>query len=91
VVRLDHGLIESLNDYSHTCCEDFLMILYTAGAFLVFSLSLRSFFRDSSTAKTDPSSWLVLAIATVFWPFVLPSILRKKLSKASPEFKSQVS
>ena len=65
------------------------MIFYVVGAFLVFSLSLHSFFKDSSTSKTDPSSWLVLTAATLFWPFVLPSILRKKFSKASPEFKSE--
>lgn len=65
------------------------MIFYTAGAFLVFSLSLRSFFKDSSTAKTDLSSWLVLIVATVFWPLVLPSILRKKFFKSMPELNTQ--
>lgn len=65
------------------------MIFYATGAFLVFSLSLRSFFKDSSTAKTDLSSWLVLITATLFWPLVLPSILRKKFSKPMPELKTQ--
>lgn len=67
------------------------MIFYTTGAFLVFGLSLRSFFKDGSTPKTDLSSWLVVIFATLFWPFVLPSILRKRFSKAAPDFKAQVS
>ncbi|MBW4464975.1 MAG: hypothetical protein KME07_05985 [Pegethrix bostrychoides GSE-TBD4-15B] len=67
------------------------MIFYTSGAFLVFSLSLRSFFKDSSTSKTDLSSWLVVICATLFWPLVLPSILRKKLSKSQPKFETQIS
>jgi hypothetical protein len=48
------------------------MILYTSGAFLVFS------------PKNDLVSWLVVLVATVFWPLVLPSILRKKLLKSAP-------
>lgn len=60
------------------------MILYTSGACLVFGLSLRAFLKDDSTPKTDLVSWLVVLVATLFWPLVLPSILRKKLSKTSP-------
>jgi hypothetical protein len=60
------------------------MILYTSGAFLVFSLSLRAFLKDDSTPKNDLVSWLVVLVATVFWPLVLPSILRKKLLKSAP-------
>jgi hypothetical protein len=60
------------------------MILYTSGALLVFCISLRAFLRDDSTPKTDLVSWLVVLVATVFWPLVLPSILRKKLLKPAP-------
>jgi len=67
------------------------MIFYATGAFLVFSLSLRSFFKDSSTPKTDLSSWLVVVFATLFWPLVLPSILRKKFVKPMPELNTQAS
>jgi uncharacterized membrane protein len=67
------------------------MIFYTTGAFLVFSLSLSSFFKDSSTPKTDLSSWLVVIFATLFWPLVLPSILRKKFSRTLPKLKTQAS
>lgn len=57
------------------------MILYATGALLVFGLSLRTFLKDASTPKTDRLSWIVLAVATVFWPLVLPSIIHKKLLK----------
>ena len=56
------------------------MILYTVGALFGFGLLLQAFLRDRSTAKTDRISWLVLLVATVVWPVVLPSILVKKLN-----------
>jgi len=67
------------------------MLFYTTGAFLVFSISLRAFFKDSSTSKTDLSSWLVVVFATLFWPLVLPSILYKKFFKTTPELNTQAS
>jgi hypothetical protein len=33
----------------------------------------------------------VVICATLFWPLVLPSILRKKLSKSQPKFETQIS
>lgn len=60
------------------------MVLYITGAVVVFGLSLHAFLKDISTSKTDRLSWIVLLIATVFWPLVLPSIIRKKLFKPSP-------
>ncbi len=60
------------------------MTLYITGALLVFGLSLQSFLKDTTTPKTDRTSWLVILVATVLWPIVLPSIIRKKLLKTSP-------
>ncbi len=57
------------------------MTLYITGALLVFGFSLQAFLRDTSTPKTDRLSWLVLILASLFWPITLPSIIRKKLKK----------
>jgi hypothetical protein len=57
------------------------MVLYATGALFVFGLSLHTFLKDASTPKTDRLSWIIMIIATVFWPLVLPSIVRKKLLK----------
>nr|RNJ70164.1 MAG: hypothetical protein EDM05_05610 [Leptolyngbya sp. IPPAS B-1204] len=59
------------------------MVLYITGALLVFGVSFRAFWKDTSTPKTDRLSWMVLMIATLFWPLVLPSIIRKKLAKST--------
>jgi hypothetical protein len=60
------------------------MALYITGALLVFGFSLHAFVKDISTSKADRLSWGVLIIATVFWPLVLPSMVRKKFFKPSP-------
>lgn len=60
------------------------MTLYITGAILVFGLSLQSFLKDSTTSKTDRISWLVIITATLLWPIVLPSIVRKKFLKPAP-------
>jgi hypothetical protein len=60
------------------------MTLYVTGALLVFGFSLQAFLRDTSTPKTDRLSWMVLIVASLFWPITLPSIVRKKLKKPAP-------
>jgi hypothetical protein len=60
------------------------MTLYFTGAALVFSLLLNAFLKDDTTPKTHAASWVVLAIATVFWPLTLPSMVRKRLQKEAP-------
>jgi hypothetical protein len=57
------------------------MAFYLTGALLSFSYALQAFLKDASTPKTDVFSWLVIAIATLLWPVVLPSMIRKKLMK----------
>jgi hypothetical protein len=61
------------------------MVLYFGGAFLVFGILLHAFLHDESTPKTHWQSWMCIIIATIIWPIVLPSIIRKKLSKVSLE------
>jgi hypothetical protein len=57
------------------------MTLYFIGATLVFSILLRAFLKDSSTPKSDVTSWLVVLIGTLVWPLVLPSMILKQLPK----------
>lgn len=60
------------------------MALYITGALLVFGFSLHAFLKDTTTSKSDRLSWIVLIIATAFWPLILPFILRKRLFKSAP-------
>ena len=45
---------------------------YWTIALMVFIYWLMLFWQDTSTSKIDPISWLVLLIAPLFWPIVLP-------------------
>lgn len=68
------------------------MTLYLAGTFLTFTFLLTAFLKDTSTSKTDRLSWMVLLIATLLWPIVVPSILRKKLRRSrSVQLETQLS
>jgi hypothetical protein len=57
------------------------MTLYFTGALVVSSIILNAFLKDDSTPKTHISSWIVIALATLAWPVVLPFIIRKKLRR----------
>jgi len=57
------------------------MTLYFTGATLVFGILLNAFLKDSSTPKSDVTSWLVVLIGTLVWPLVLPSMILKQLPK----------
>lgn len=57
------------------------MTLYFAGATLVFSLTLNAFLKDDSTPKNHIPSWITIALATLIWPVVFPSLIRKKLQR----------
>jgi cyanate permease len=59
------------------------MILYLAGALVVFTTLLHSFIKDDTTPKSHVLSWIFIGLATAVWPIVLPSIVRKKFSKVS--------
>ena len=45
---------------------------YWTIALMVFIYWLMIFLQDTSTSKTHLVSWLVLLIAPLFWPIVLP-------------------
>ncbi|MCU0526143.1 MAG: hypothetical protein MUF72_15090 [Elainella sp. Prado103] len=66
-----------------------MMILYGTGALLVGGILVHAFLKDSTTPKTDRLSWLVILLASAFWPLVLPSILRKKLGQSPSPLKAQ--
>lgn len=58
------------------------MTVYFSGAALLFSIYMTVFLRDESTAKTDVASWIVLIVATLFWPITLPISLKELTPKA---------
>ena len=58
------------------------MTFYLSGAgtycvFLVYRM-----FQDSQCSKTDSTSWLVIAIASLFWILVIPLSLLELRAKA---------
>ncbi|MBW4658941.1 MAG: hypothetical protein KME15_09715 [Drouetiella hepatica Uher 2000/2452] len=57
------------------------MTLYFAGATVVFGILLNAFLKDATTPKDHVASWIVLTVATVFWPIALPSMIRKRLQR----------
>jgi hypothetical protein len=48
------------------------LVTYGLIALLNLWVYLILFFRDCSTPNTDRSSWIVLSLASLFWPVVLP-------------------
>jgi hypothetical protein len=54
------------------------LAIYGTGSLAVFSIGLNAFLKDDSTPNTHITSWVVLGLATVLWPLVLPSMLRAK-------------
>ncbi len=58
----------------------FTVIGYSLVSILIFLIYLIKFFQDSTTAKTDRASWIVLILASLLWPITLPiSILELKM------------
>ncbi|NJM56472.1 MAG: hypothetical protein HC857_02015 [Synechococcales cyanobacterium RU_4_20] len=49
-----------------------LFQLYGGGWAIAFGVYLTFWMRDRTTPMTDPGSWLVLLLASCFWPIVLP-------------------
>ena len=58
------------------------MTLYLSGASAYCAFLLFSKFSDQECSKTDPTSWLVIAIASIFWVIVVPISLMEIRSKA---------
>lgn len=58
------------------------MTLYLSGAGAYCAFLLFSQFSDQECSKTDPASWLVIAIASILWVIVIPVSLIEIRSKA---------
>lgn len=58
------------------------MTVYFSGAAVLFSIYMAAFLRDTTTSKGDVASWIVIAIATLFWPITLPISLKELTPKA---------
>ncbi len=58
------------------------MTLYLSGASAYCAFLLFGKFSDQECSKTDPTSWLVIAIASIFWVIVVPISLMEIRSKA---------
>jgi hypothetical protein len=56
-----------------------------AGAYCIFLLY--QMFNDQECSKLDRTSWLVIAIASIFWPLVIPLSVREKRAKAEARAK----
>jgi MFS-type transporter involved in bile tolerance (Atg22 family) len=61
------------------------MTIYFAGASVVFSILLTAFLKDGTTPKNHVSSWVFLAIATLVWPVVVPSMVHKVSQRKAKE------
>ncbi len=53
--------------------------LYGGVAAIACLVYLRLFLKDRDTPITDTGSWMVLVVATLFWPITLPISLKKEL------------
>lgn len=53
--------------------NNFLVIAYSIGAALFFTAWLKFFKKDNNLSnKEQQLSWIILLVATVFWPIVVP-------------------
>ena len=63
---------------------------YLTVSLAVFLYWLGLFIADKSTPKTHLASWLILLIAPLFWPIVVPASIIELVTKSSSN-KKQVS
>lgn len=61
------------------------MTFYLSGAGLYCAFLLFCKFGDKECSKTDPASWLVVAIASAFWIVAIPISLVEISTKARPK------
>ena len=64
-----------------------VVFVYGMIALILFCFWLSLFFRDSTTPKNDKTSWLVLLIAPLFWPIVLPLAIWELIQKRKVNYK----
>jgi hypothetical protein len=63
---------------------------YATISVTVFCYWLGLFIADKSTPKTHIASWLILLIAPLFWPIVLPVSIVELITKSSSSRKKTV-
>ena len=63
------------------------MTFYLSGTVAYGLFLLANKFRDRECSKTDPISWLVIAIASTFWVVVLPISLLEIKSKSQAKLR----
>ena len=61
------------------------MTFYLSGAGAYFVFLLFKKFSDRECSKTDPKSWLVVAIASAFWLAVIPLSVLETRNKAKQQ------
>lgn len=59
-----------------------ILVWYLAIALIVFCIWFGLFLKDNTTPNNHLLSWIVLLIAPLFWPIVLPLSAIELLSKA---------
>ncbi len=67
-----------------------LFLGYGIISLILFCFWLSLFLRDATTPKTDKTSWLVLLIAPLFWPLVLPIAIWELIHKSKVNFQFMI-
>lgn len=65
------------------------MTFYLSGVGTYCAFLLFNKFKDQECSKTDPISWLVIAIASMLWIVVIPISLLEIKTKAKAQAKRQ--
>ena len=60
-----------------------VVFVYGMIALMLFCFWLSLFLLDSTTPKNDKFSWLILLIAPLFWPIVLPRAVWELIHKST--------
>jgi hypothetical protein len=63
------------------------MTFYLSGASAYCIFLLYQMFSDQECSKRDRTSWLVIALASIFWPLVIPLSVKEKRGKAKAKDK----
>ena len=66
-----------------------ILNLYFTIALVVFGIWLWLFLRDNTTPNNHVVSWIVLLIAPLFWPIVLPLSINELVMKMRTRRQSQ--
>ncbi|MEL6778995.1 MAG: hypothetical protein AAFO06_17230 [Cyanobacteria bacterium J06597_16] len=59
-----------------------MVTAYWIAASITLGIVVSAFLKDKKASRTDPKSFLFIALAALLWPITLPFILRRKLQRA---------